>query len=49
MTDEFVQLVSERYIELFEQMSGQEFVKAHTANVTKRIETNVLDYLKKEA
>lgn len=49
MTDEFVQLVSERYIELFEQVSGQEFVKADTANMRKRIETNVLNYLHKDA
>jgi phosphoribosylaminoimidazole-succinocarboxamide synthase len=49
MTDEFVQSVSDRYIELFEHMTGQPFVKADTTDVMKRIETNVLSYLQESA
>lgn len=45
MTDEFVQLVSDRYIELYEHMTGQAFVKAASGDVMKRIETNVINYL----
>lgn len=48
MTDDFVKLVSERYIELFEQVSGQAFVKATVKDIHKRIETNVLNYLQKD-
>jgi len=45
MTDEFVALVSERYIELYEHMTGQQFVRAETGDVIKRIETNTTNYL----
>ncbi len=47
MTDEFVTLVSERYIELFEQLSGQKFVKpAEDIDSFERIKTNVDKALK---
>lgn len=47
MTDEFVASVSERYIELFEQLTGHKFAPAEQAgDVLKRIETNVLAALK---
>ncbi len=47
LTDEFVNVVSERYIELYEEMTGQKFVKpAATADSMKRIEQNVLKALK---
>ncbi len=39
--------ISNRYIELFEQITGEEFVKASTENVLNRIEKNVLDFLSK--
>lgn len=47
MTDDFVKLVSDRYIELFEQVSGQTFVKPDQGvDPIKRIETSVLSALK---
>ncbi|HUS87552.1 MAG TPA: phosphoribosylaminoimidazolesuccinocarboxamide synthase [Bacteroidales bacterium] len=45
MPDSFVSEVSERYIELFENITGEKFVKADISDVTNRIETNVKDYL----
>jgi phosphoribosylaminoimidazole-succinocarboxamide synthase len=48
MTDEFVQIVSDRYIELYEQMAGHDFVRADVGNMAKRIESNVLNYLQKD-
>ena len=47
MTDEYVQSVSERYIELFENITGETFKKADVSNITERIEKNVLAYLNK--
>ncbi len=41
MPDAFVDLISERYIELFEKLIGKPFEKADTSNVTKRIEENI--------
>ena len=46
MPDDFVISVSERYIELFEQITGKKFKKADTTNVLERIERNILTYLK---
>ncbi|WP_010522414.1 phosphoribosylaminoimidazolesuccinocarboxamide synthase [Aquimarina agarivorans] len=46
MTDDYINSVSERYIELYEKITGEAFVKADVANIEKRIETNVLAYLK---
>src|SRR5690554_877441 len=45
MTDEFVQMVSERYIELYENITGEKFIKAPTENIQARIEKNVLAFL----
>lgn len=45
MTQEFIEMVSERYIELFEKVTGTPFVKAKTNSLAERIENNVLDYL----
>lgn len=47
MSDEYIESVSERYIELYENITGQTFVKADVSDIQVRIETNVLDYLKK--
>lgn len=41
MTDEYVTQVSDRYIELFENITGEPFRKADTADLAKRIEQNV--------
>jgi phosphoribosylaminoimidazole-succinocarboxamide synthase len=45
MTDEFVQAVSDRYIELYQEMSGEEFVKAKSDNILDRIQNNITAYL----
>jgi len=45
MTDDYIASVSERYIELFENILGENFVKADLSDIDKRIETNVLNYL----
>ena len=45
MPDEFVQIISERYIELYERITGKEFVKSDTSNITERINANVAAYL----
>jgi phosphoribosylaminoimidazole-succinocarboxamide synthase len=46
MTPEIVAGISERYIELFENISGESFDKADIADISTRIEKNVVDYLK---
>lgn len=48
MTTEFVQQVSERYIELYEKVTGKKFIKAEGTNVVDRIEKNILDFLKRQ-
>ena len=46
MDDDYINGVSERYIELYEKITGTPFVKADIFNITKRIERNVETYLK---
>jgi phosphoribosylaminoimidazole-succinocarboxamide synthase len=46
MSDEYIESVSERYIELYENITGETFVKADISNIQERIEKNVLSYLK---
>jgi len=46
MTPEIVAGISERYIELFENISGEAFDKADIADIKTRIKNNVVDYLK---
>lgn len=48
MPDEFVQIISERYIELYEKITGNKFVKSDTRNSKERIFNNVQAYLQKE-
>lgn len=45
MSDEYIASVSERYIELYEQITGEPFVKADITNIESRIQDNVLAYL----
>jgi len=45
MTEEFVNQVSERYIELYESITGDKFVKGDVSEVTGRIEKNVTEFL----
>lgn len=47
MTEEYIQSVSERYIELYENITGVSFEKGDVSNIEKRIEDNVLEYLKR--
>jgi len=46
MTDVFVNSVSERYIELFEQVTGETFNRVPTGGVLERIEKNIGTFLK---
>lgn len=45
MSDEYIATVSDRYIELFENITGDTFEKADVSNIQSRIEANVLSYL----
>lgn len=45
MPDEFVNTITERYIELYEKIVGKPFVKADNSNIEKRIEENVVRFL----
>jgi phosphoribosylaminoimidazole-succinocarboxamide synthase len=45
MTDEYIETVSDRYIELYENITGETFVKADVSNIQERINQNVLNYL----
>ncbi len=45
MTPEIVKGISERYIELFENITGNRFDKSDTTQVALRIEKNITDYL----
>ena len=47
MTPAIVQSISDRYIELFENITGEKFVKEDTGNIAERIEKNVMDFLTK--
>ena len=46
MSDEYIKTVSDRYVELYENITGESFEKADISNIQERIETNVLNYLK---
>lgn len=46
MTDDFVESVSERYIELYENITGDKFQKADVSDVLNRVEANINKYLK---
>ena len=47
MSDLFVESVSDRYIELFENITGEKFVKASDEDIPGRIQKNILESLKK--
>jgi phosphoribosylaminoimidazole-succinocarboxamide synthase len=46
MNDDIVKMVSERYIELYEKVRGEKFVKADQSNLLNRVEQNVIGALK---
>lgn len=45
MTDEFVSRISDRYIELYEKITGEKFVKAEISDIPSRVEKNCMDFL----
>ena len=45
MTDGYINQVSERYIELYQNITGETFIKADLSNIQQRIEDNILNYL----
>ncbi|WP_430612315.1 phosphoribosylaminoimidazolesuccinocarboxamide synthase [Flavobacterium sp. JP2137] len=45
MTDDYIQTVSDRYIELCENILGEPFLKADVSDITERIEKNVVAFL----
>jgi phosphoribosylaminoimidazole-succinocarboxamide synthase len=47
MTPEIIDSISERYIELYEQITGEQFIKAGPGDVLKRVETAVAETLEK--
>jgi len=48
MSDKFVESVSERYIELYEKVTGDKFIKVPTETVVERIEANVNNFLENQ-
>ncbi|MDG1014730.1 MAG: phosphoribosylaminoimidazolesuccinocarboxamide synthase [Flavobacteriaceae bacterium] len=46
MSDEYIKTVSDRYVELYDNITGESFEKADISNIQERIETNLLNYLK---
>jgi phosphoribosylaminoimidazole-succinocarboxamide synthase len=47
MSDAYIESVSERYIELYESITGKDFEKADVSNIDERIKLNVSEYLNK--
>ena len=45
MSEEYCDSVSDRYIELFEYITGDKFVKEDVNNLLNRVERNILNYL----
>ena len=47
MSDDYIDTISERYIELYENIMGETFVKADVSNIQERIKANVLAYFQR--
>ncbi len=47
MTPEFVKSISERYIELYEQITGDKFIKHDHSDALKRVENNIIEAIKR--
>jgi|GEM_PF-5603085 len=45
MSHTYIETVSERYIELYKDSTGENFIKADVSDTTSRIEKNVIFYL----
>lgn len=48
MSPDRILSISERYIELYESIIGEKFIKGEQQDISKRIESNILNYLKKQ-
>jgi len=48
MSDDYITTVSERYIELYENITGDSFIKADISAIQERILNNVINYLEQE-
>jgi phosphoribosylaminoimidazole-succinocarboxamide synthase len=49
MPDTFVKEITERYIELYERITGETFVRSNTSAIEQRIEKNILTFLNSQA
>ena len=47
MSDEWVEEISKKYIELFEKLIGEKFIKGDTEDVNKRVEISIVESLKR--
>jgi phosphoribosylaminoimidazole-succinocarboxamide synthase len=47
MPDDFVNQISDRYIELYEKVTGLRFEKAMESNIEERIVNNIRSFLRK--
>jgi phosphoribosylaminoimidazole-succinocarboxamide synthase len=45
MPDEFVDQVTERYIELYEKLTGEKFIRSDTSVLSDRIKTNIINWI----
>lgn len=45
MTEEIITSISERYIELYEKITGEKFIKSDVSDVLNRVEKNINDFL----
>ena len=48
MSEDFVNQISERYIELFEHITGDKFIKAELVDVNERIFQNITEFITKK-
>lgn len=48
MSDNYISTVSDRYIELYEHITGTDFVKSNTESIDERIENNVINWLNEQ-
>ena len=46
MSEDYIQEISDRYIELYEHITGSKFIKSDVSSIENRIEQNILTYLK---
>ncbi len=45
MSDAWIKEISDRYIELYEGITGEKFIRAESTNILQRIESNILNFL----